>query len=70
MNSHSCVPARVLVYMPWRTDTSVIQVYFYTFTDVRWVLLLWVLELVGGGMPVREVLLWMYMAESVPEDGL
>lgn len=56
--------------MPWRTDTSVIQVYFYTFTDVRWVLLLWVLELVGGGMPVREVLLWMYMAESVPEDGL
>ncbi|KID85136.1 Major facilitator superfamily domain, general substrate transporter [Metarhizium guizhouense ARSEF 977] len=45
-------------------------VYFYTFTDVRWVLLLWVLELVGGGMPVREVLLWMYMAESVPEDGL
>ncbi|KAK2823866.1 hypothetical protein FQN49_007538, partial [Arthroderma sp. PD_2] len=45
-------------------------IYFHTFTDIRWVLLLWVLELVGGGMPVREVLLWMYMAESVPEDGL
>ncbi|EFR00819.1 hypothetical protein MGYG_03823 [Nannizzia gypsea CBS 118893] len=45
-------------------------VYFHTVTDIRWVLLLWVLELVGGGMPVREVLLWMYMAESVPEDGL
>ncbi|RDL36297.1 Major facilitator superfamily, general substrate transporter [Venustampulla echinocandica] len=45
-------------------------VYFHTFFDVRCVLLLWILELVGGGMPVREVLLWMYMAESVPEDGL
>ncbi|KAL7935557.1 major facilitator superfamily domain-containing protein [Trichoderma chlorosporum] len=44
--------------------------YFYRLTDVRWVLLLWVLELVGGGMPVREVMLWMYMAESVPKDGL
>ncbi|KHN99774.1 Major facilitator superfamily domain, general substrate transporter [Metarhizium album ARSEF 1941] len=45
-------------------------VYFHTLADVWWVLGLWLLELVGGGIPVREVLLWMYMAESVPEDGL
>jgi hypothetical protein len=38
--------------------------------DVRWVLLSAFFDLLGGGIPMREILLYLYIAGSVPEEGM
>jgi hypothetical protein len=38
--------------------------------DVRWILLTGLFDLIGGGQPVRNTLLYTYIAEVVPSDYL
>ncbi|CAN9469169.1 unnamed protein product [Alternaria alternata] len=53
--------------MAWYTSVF----YFHnSITHVRWVLLSCVFDLFGGGLPMREILLYSYVAESVPGDGM
>ncbi|KAE8137455.1 major facilitator superfamily domain-containing protein [Aspergillus pseudotamarii] len=44
--------------------------YFYNLFNVHMVLGLCVFTTVGGGIPVREIMLSMYIAENVPDDRL
>jgi hypothetical protein len=51
--------------------TALPVVYFHNgIQDVRWVLLTCVFDLFGGGLPMREILLYLYVAESVPGEGM
>ncbi|RYO48954.1 hypothetical protein AA0113_g9732 [Alternaria arborescens] len=44
--------------------------YLHNIIDVRWVLLSAFFDLLGGGIPMREILLYLYIAGSVPEEGM
>lgn len=41
-----------------------------TITDVRWIFLTCIFDLFGDGVPMREILLYLYVAERVPENGM
>ncbi|KAH6623166.1 hypothetical protein F5144DRAFT_582543 [Chaetomium tenue] len=44
--------------------------YFHNTINVRWVLLSGLFDLFGGGVPMREILLYLYVGESAREDGM
>jgi hypothetical protein len=65
------VPCSPYAVSPGLLMTALPVVYFHNgIQDVRWVLLTCVFDLFGGGLPMREILLYLYVAESVPGEGM